>query len=89
MGTIAARRTADHLDRIWELIGIASIACAQGLELVGDAEEFSDSSEALAEQVRAHSPKLEADRPLSGDIRELADRLRGGDSDLPLQRPTP
>lgn len=89
MGTIAARRTAEHLDRLWELIGIAGLTVAEAMELSsGDPRGFSASSRQFREQIREVAPALEGDRPLSNEIGRLAEVLRGGETDLPLQTPS-
>jgi len=88
MGTIGARRTAEHLDRLWELIAIAGLTVARALELTdADREAFSATSQRLSERVREASPPLEGDRPLSNDIARLADLLRAGPAELPLRQP--
>jgi tyrosine ammonia-lyase len=84
MGTIAARRTAEHLDRLWEVVGIAGIACAQAFDLVDEPEQFSDSSRRLVERVRDVSEFLDGDRPLSDDISRLGDALGDVSREMPL-----
>lgn len=84
MGTIAARRTAEHLDRLWEVVGIAAVACAQAFDLVDEPGRFSDSSRELADRVRGVSEFLDGDRPLSDDISRLADALREVPREIPL-----
>jgi tyrosine ammonia-lyase len=85
MGTIAARNTSWHIERLWELLAIQMIVLAQAAELRsaagshGDprAAGFSFSSLDLVQLVRSHIPPLGDDRPLSGEIGTLADVLRG------------
>lgn len=85
MGTTAARRTAEHLDRLWEIVGIAGITFAQAMDLTdGDLQEFSESSRELRETVRQESAPLEGDRPLSGDIEAVAELLREWEGELPV-----
>lgn len=67
MGTIAARGAADALDAAADILAIEALCVAQGVDLVGR-DGFSASTLALHEQVRARSPKLDQDRPLSADI---------------------
>lgn len=86
MGTIAARRVSEHLDRVWEVVAIAGIACAQAFDLIGEPGQFSDSSRRLAERIRETSATLEGDRPLSGEISTLADALRAVPAEVPRLR---
>jgi tyrosine ammonia-lyase len=75
MGTIAARQTAQLLDLLYEVLAIEALVMAQAMDLVRERDGRDDFSRAAADLhhlVRHHSPRLGADRPLSGDIRRLA-----------------
>jgi len=84
MGTVAARRAAEHLDRLWEVVAIAGIAFAQAFDLIDAPEQFCGASRRLVEEVRESSAFLDDDRPLAGDISRLADRMRERPRDVPL-----
>ena len=84
MGTIAAWRCAQIIERLWDVLAIEAIALAQGLELCGgltdpDASGFAPGSVALAQRVRQHVDFLDEDRPLSPDIQALAQVLAAGE----------
>ena len=73
MGTIAARRAYDSLDRLSEILAIEAMALTQAYELKGSAQAgFSASSQALAGWVRERVVALGDDRPLADDIQRLA-----------------
>ncbi|MGQ9832116.1 MAG: HAL/PAL/TAL family ammonia-lyase [Thermochromatium sp.] len=80
LGTIAARLCRDLIAMLWRLLAIEALVVAQGMDLCyrrGTApEDFSASSRALLAQVRAKSPPLDRDRPLSAEIETLAQVLR-------------
>ncbi len=75
MGTIAARRTATLVDRLYEVLAIEALALAQAFDLAGG-QEFGASSRSLVEWIRAESAHVDNDRPLAPDITRLAARLR-------------
>ncbi len=89
MGTIAARRVGEHLDRFWEVAAIAGIAFAQATDCLDDEafESLSSSSKALVADVREESAYLDGDRPLSNDIDAVAERLRSRPIEFPLTVP--
>lgn len=74
MGTIAARKTADCLTHLRELQAITAITMAQAVDHLGT-DRFSTSTLALRDWVRETSAPLTDDRPLSGDIQRIAERL--------------
>jgi len=76
LGTIAARRAYDSLNRLSEVLAIEAMALTQAYELKGGARAgFSGSSRALAGWVRERVAPLGDDRSLSGDIQHLAQAL--------------
>ena len=75
MGLTSAKMTVALLPKIWTLAGIQSMALAQAADLRGDATMGADYRQ-LHELVRDASPKLVADRPLSGDIARVRARLQ-------------
>jgi tyrosine ammonia-lyase len=77
MGTIAALRVRQTLDRVFEVLAIEAMVVAQAMDLSGDG--FSPAARRLAARVRHVSPALEGDRPLSGEIARVAQMLRRSD----------
>lgn len=77
MGTIAARRAAEQVDHLYDLLAIEALVLTQGLELAGG-DGFAPSSVALAGWVRERSQAVEEDRPLHADIAHVAADLRDG-----------
>ncbi|MGM0412140.1 MAG: HAL/PAL/TAL family ammonia-lyase [Pseudomonadota bacterium] len=75
MGTIAARKAADTLGMVEELLAIHALAIAQAVDLCGKAG-FSPASRALHATVRTTADFLGDDRPLQPAIASLAARLR-------------
>jgi tyrosine ammonia-lyase len=79
MGTIAARKTADLLNDCFKILAIEAMALTQAAELRAGGPPEPGPDRPLASWcawVRAHSPALTTDRPLSGEIGQLADRLQ-------------
>jgi tyrosine ammonia-lyase len=81
MGTIAARKTAEHLDLAYQVLAIQTIAVAQAAELRGGmaCSGFAPESARLVSWVREHVPALGTDRSLSRDISLIASRLERED----------
>ncbi len=84
MGTIAARKTGEHLEDAWRVLAILAIAVAQGADIVEAGEAgpgpaaLAPATAALAAEIRRFSPPLLGDRPLSGEIEAVARRLAEG-----------
>ncbi|HEX4807448.1 MAG TPA: aromatic amino acid ammonia-lyase, partial [Bryobacteraceae bacterium] len=78
MGTMAARRTAELIDHLYDLLAIEALVMVQGLDICDGFEgpDFAKSSCKLALFVRNVSPFLGYDRPLHSDIAQLSARLR-------------
>ncbi len=77
MGTIAARRTAELLDLLYDVLAIEAMILVQGLELRSSkGEGFAHPSRQLRAHVRAKVDRLEDDRPLAEDIARLSAHLR-------------
>lgn len=76
MGTIAARKSRKTMDDLYAILAIQALICAQAKDLTGDEKKWSAAGDAVHRLVRDVSPKLEADRPLSGCISRVADKLR-------------
>ena len=78
MGTIAAWRASQILQRAWEVFAIEGMILAQAVEMVGGQgeqeceEEFSGVARELLHEVREHSAFLDEDRPLSDEISAFA-----------------
>jgi len=77
MGTIAARKTAEHLDMAFQVLAIQSLAVAQAAELRADTtlEGFAPASRELVAWVRMQAPSLGTDRSLSAEIMAMAAAL--------------
>lgn len=74
MGTIAARNARDQVTRLWQVLAIHALALTQAHDLRGG-EGFAPATREVAALVRRHSPFLDTDRPLSGDIARVATAL--------------
>jgi tyrosine ammonia-lyase len=75
MATLAAWRVDRAMPRLHELLSIAAITAAQAVSLAADPDAFGEGTRALLALVRAHSPSLALDRPLSAEILALATAL--------------
>jgi histidine ammonia-lyase len=67
-----ALRLLDIVDRYRRVLAIEALAAAQACDLVGDDLVLGDSVSALRARIRGVSPALDDDRPLSGDIEQVA-----------------
>jgi tyrosine ammonia-lyase len=76
MGTIAARKAAEHLEDAGRIAAILALALAQAADLVGGP---APRLRALHDAVRALSAPLVEDRPLAGEIAAVADWLGAND----------
>ncbi len=78
MGTIAARRTAELIDYLFDLLAIETLVMVQGFDICGgfQSDEFAASSQDLACLVRSVSAFVKKDRPLYADIARLSQQLR-------------
>jgi tyrosine ammonia-lyase len=81
MGTIAARKVAELMDHLFDLLAIEALIMVQGFEILEGfrSHEFASSSRKLASFVRRFSAFLSNDRPLSADICQVSHALRSGD----------
>ena len=81
MGTIAARKTAEHLDLAWQVLAIQLLAVSQAAELRGGTslDGFAPASRALVAWVRELAPSLGTDRSLSREIMSVASALETRD----------
>lgn len=78
MGTIAARKTSAILKDAVRIAAIHALCMAQALDLCEQspgAAGFSPASHAMRHMVRALSPFLGEDRPLSAEIERVANAL--------------
>ncbi|HYC03195.1 MAG TPA: aromatic amino acid ammonia-lyase [Azospirillaceae bacterium] len=71
MGTIAARRTAKQLELCAHVLAIEAMALTQAMDLRGG-DGWSGCARSLHARVRTRFPALDADRPLSAEIGQLA-----------------
>ncbi len=81
MGTIAARKTAEHLDLAWQVLAIQLLAVSQAAELRGGTslDGFAPASRVLVAWVRELAPSLGTDRSLSREIMSVANALETKD----------
>jgi tyrosine ammonia-lyase len=81
MGTIAARKTAEHLDLAFQVLAIQALAVAQAAELRGgiSCDGFAAESRGFVAWVRSHAAALGTDRSLARDIASIAARLECDD----------
>jgi len=76
LGTIAARRASDSLERLEEILAIEAMILTQAYEQSGGAAAgFSSASNQFATWVRKKVAPLQNDRPLSADIQTLARQI--------------
>lgn len=78
MGTIAARKTATIIKDAMRVAAIHALCMAQAVDLCdgeADGGAFSPASHAVRNNIRALSPFLGEDRPLSADIEKVAAAL--------------
>jgi tyrosine ammonia-lyase len=78
MGTIAARKAAAVLQDLAYIVSIHSLAVAQAADLLADEfkqQDASPLSHAYFAKVRSQCQFLKVDRPLSDDIKKLANFL--------------
>ena len=80
MGTIAALRLYQLMDRLYESLAIEGVAAVQAATLLAAQEArglqgFSASSQALIAWVRARVCPLQEDRPLGAELSALAEQM--------------
>ncbi len=83
MGTIAARRARDTVMDVSRILAIQALCVAQAIDLREreDPRPFGAAARAVRAAVRARSPYLDEDRPMSAEIEDLAEHLLGGDAE--------
>jgi histidine ammonia-lyase len=77
MGMTAARRAATALANAGRVVAVELLAASQGLELRAPLAP-SPAIGAVLKRVRRHSPSLDEDRSLAGDIEAVAKSLTDG-----------
>ncbi len=78
MGTIAARKTYRLVELLVQILAIESLCLTQAYELqdgFAPSSDFAESSQTLARAIRAESPFLKEDRPLSSDIAKQSQKI--------------
>lgn len=83
MGTLAALRSHEILDRLSEITAILAAAIIQARSLQDDDchQDYAPRTRALARGLEKHFDALEEDRPLSDDLNQLGDFLESNDPD--------
>jgi tyrosine ammonia-lyase len=76
MGCIAAKMTRQALPLLWKLVAIQALALAQAADLRGRDQVLGGDYRKLYDLVRAVSPQLAADRPLTEDIQRVTAALQ-------------
>ncbi len=74
LGTVSARKAADSLTMLQQVLAIEAMVLAQAMDIEAH-EGFSESSRLLHATVRTQVNPLAADRPLAEDIERLARAL--------------
>jgi histidine ammonia-lyase len=77
MGSIAARKAAQVIEHVEQVVAIEALCAAQALEFRGPAQTSPGVRAAYA-AVRAVIPRLEADRVLADDLLRAADLVHEG-----------
>ena len=79
MGTIAALKTSECLDRVFDILAIEALVMAQAFELENGFSPnagFSKNSIELVKRIRVISPFLGKDRSLSKEIQSLSQAMK-------------
>ncbi|MEO1448176.1 MAG: aromatic amino acid ammonia-lyase [Bacteroidota bacterium] len=78
MGTLAALRTREQLDHLYDILAIEGIGLVQAMDLVSDGEweGFSEQVRQYATRLRKVVPCLQEDRPLAPDQQNWKKVLR-------------
>ena len=79
MGTIAALKTSECIDRVFDILAIEGLVLSQAFELKGGFTEksgFSQNSMELVKRIRKISPFLKKDRSLSKEIQSLSHAMK-------------
>jgi tyrosine ammonia-lyase len=79
MGTIAALKTSECIDRVFDILAIEALVMAQAFELKNGYDPnsgFSKNSSALVKRIRKISPFLKKDRSLSKEIQSLSHAMK-------------
>ena len=79
MGTIAALKTSECLDRVFDILAIEALVMAQAFELKNGFSPnagFSKNSIELVKRIRVISPFLAKDRSLSKEIQSLSQAMK-------------
>lgn len=81
MGTIAALKTSESIDRVFEVLAIDAMVMAQAFELKNGFDKssgFSAHSMEFVNRIRKYSPFLGKDRSLSLEIKTLSEKMKLG-----------
>ncbi len=70
--TPSVLKAADIVETLRYLLAIECLAACQAYDLIDAAEELAPRTRVALQRVRAHIPRYEDDRPLSGDIEQMA-----------------
>ncbi len=84
MGTIAALKTSECIDRVFDILSIEALVMAQAFELkngFAPNSGFSQHSTGLVKRIRKISPFLSKDRSLSKEIQALSHAMKSGTFD--------
>jgi len=81
MGTIAALKTSECIDRVFEILAIEAMVLTQAFELKNGFQKesgFSEHSIKFVKKIRKYSPFLINDRSLSKEINTLSHKMKSG-----------
>ena len=79
MGTIAALKTSECIDRVFDILAIEALVMAQAFELKDGFSPnggFSKNSIEIVKRIRVISPFLGKDRSLSKEIQSLGEAMK-------------
>ena len=84
MGCTAAKMTRTALPLAWKILAIEALALAQAADLRAPKKVMGGDYQKLYKLVRRCSPKLEKDRPLTGDIERVTALLQSDETQKEL-----
>ena len=84
MGCTAAKMTRTALPLAWKILAIEALALAQAADLRAPKKVMGGDYQKLYKLVRRCSPKLENDRPLTGDIERVTALLQSDETQKEL-----
>jgi histidine ammonia-lyase len=78
MGPVAARKAAEILRNVEQIVAIELLCAAQGVDLRGGSAKLGRGTMAAYDLVRRRVPLLKEDRPLFKDVKEIVALIQNG-----------